>query len=429
MAAVNANTIEKDVLQAVDLLNQAVARDPGFFLAHCLLAYANDRLYFVSIDRTPARLAKAQTALDAAARLQPDAGETHLARAFHLYWGSLDYAGALAELEAARRTLPNEARTYELTGFIVRRQGKHEESIRYLERALELDPRNFLTLVQIGLGYQIVRRYESAAATFDRAVSIYPDSFDAQTARAGLDILWKADLRAAQRQLDDLRRKDPVAFKERGQEMLTSPSRSGTLPARKKALAMLGDKPTRNNQLVFNKHANAGIVARLAQNDEKARAAYGAAREEQEKTVQAQPNSGPALALLALYKAELGLKEEALRDGRRAMELLPLEKDAVNAVRLIGSLCHDRGATGGEGTCAGTSGAGSATAEWAALRGPEARPRLGPAARRSALRSHRRLARAEVEKDGFAEPLRRAEAANVIRMAGLYLVGAWLVVR
>ena len=128
MAAVNANTIEKDVLQAVDLLNEAVARDPAFFLAHCLLAYSNDRLYFVSIDRTPARLAKAQAALDAAARLQPDAGETHLARAYHFYWGLLDYAGALAELEAARRTLPNEARTYELTGYIVRRQGKHEES-------------------------------------------------------------------------------------------------------------------------------------------------------------------------------------------------------------------------------------------------------------------------------------------------------------
>ena len=193
MAGGNRTTIEKNLPQAIDLLNQAVARDPGFLLAHCLLAQAHDRIYFFGLDRTPARLAQAQAALDAAARLQPEAGETHLARAYHLYSGSLDYAGALAELEAARRTLPNEARIYELLGYILRRQGKFEESFRYLERALELDPRNFLTLTQIALSYQNMRRYREAAAMYDRAVSIYPDNLDAQFARAGLNISWKAD--------------------------------------------------------------------------------------------------------------------------------------------------------------------------------------------------------------------------------------------
>src|SRR5438067_2585480 len=144
----------KRILEAVDLLNQALARDPSFFQAQCQLALAHDQLYFlVGSDHTPARLAAAEAALQAAFRLRPDAGEAHLARAEHLYRAYLDYDGALAELEIARRTLPNDSRIFELAGYIARRQGKHEEGLHSLESALELDPRNWFLLQQIALSY------------------------------------------------------------------------------------------------------------------------------------------------------------------------------------------------------------------------------------------------------------------------------------
>lgn len=92
-------------------------RDPSFFDAYCQLAEAHEFLYAVlGSDHTPARLALAEGAKQAAARLRPDAGETHLARAQYLYYGQRDYDGALAELESARRTLPNDPRILELTG-------------------------------------------------------------------------------------------------------------------------------------------------------------------------------------------------------------------------------------------------------------------------------------------------------------------------
>jgi TolB-like protein/Tfp pilus assembly protein PilF len=335
MAGANFATNEKNLPQAIDLLKQATARDPDFFLAHCLLAYAHDRVYFFLIDRTPERLAQAQAALEAAARLRPEAGETHLAKAYHLYWGSLDYAGAMAELEIARRSLPNEARVYELPGYIARRQGKWEESLRYLARALELDPRNFLTLTQTAISYQRLRRDTEAAAIYDRALAIYPDNLDAQFNRAELDVDSKADTRAYRRVLDELRRKDPTAFKERAADAFSLAMWDRNVPAAEAALLALGDTPIRDNVLVYNAKANAAFLARMANNEEKARAAFAAAREEQEKTVQAQPNSGGALVVLGLYEAALGRKEEALRDGRRAMELLPVEKDALNGARVI----------------------------------------------------------------------------------------------
>ena len=148
-------TGEPDLRKAIELLDEAVKRDPSFFDAYCQLAYAHEYLYAVrGSDHTPARLALAEAAVQAATRLRPDAAETHLARAQYLYYGLRDYAGALAELEIARRALPNDPRLFELTGYILRRRGQQEEGLQNLQRAVELDPRNFYTLQQIALSYQ-----------------------------------------------------------------------------------------------------------------------------------------------------------------------------------------------------------------------------------------------------------------------------------
>src|SRR4029453_11562582 len=142
-------TQDQDRRKAIELLDEAVKRDPSFFDAYCQLAGAHEDLYAGKGDHTPARLALAEAALQAATRLRPDAAETHLARAQYLYNGLRDYAGALAELEIARRALPNDPRLFELTGYILRRRGQQEEGLQNMQRAVELDPRNVDTLQQI----------------------------------------------------------------------------------------------------------------------------------------------------------------------------------------------------------------------------------------------------------------------------------------
>src|SRR4029453_18000228 len=110
-------TADPDRRKAIELLDEAVKRDPSFFDAYCQLAYAHEQLYAVfGFDHTAGRLALAEAAVQAATRLRPDAGETHLARAQYLYSGLRDYAGALAELENVRRALPNDPRISFLTG-------------------------------------------------------------------------------------------------------------------------------------------------------------------------------------------------------------------------------------------------------------------------------------------------------------------------
>src|SRR5438128_1418555 len=124
----------QNLRSGIDLLNQALVRDPSFFAAQCQLAYAHDTFY-AGFDHTSQRLALAEAAVAAAFRLRPDAGEAHLARAQHLYSGYRDSDGALAELDIVRSTMPNAPQIFELTGYIARRRGAHDEGLRNLLRA------------------------------------------------------------------------------------------------------------------------------------------------------------------------------------------------------------------------------------------------------------------------------------------------------
>src|SRR5262245_23340409 len=196
---------EGNLFQAADLLNQAIAQDPKFFPAYCQLAYVHDQLYYLRVDRTATRLALAEAAIEAALRLRPDAGEAHLARAEHLYRGYLDYDGALAELETASQTLPNDARIFELKGYIDRRRpgGDQQEALRNLERAIELDPRNFLVLQQTALSYDSLGRYAEAESVLDRMLAIKPNDAETKAMRASMELDWKADTQPLHQLIDE----------------------------------------------------------------------------------------------------------------------------------------------------------------------------------------------------------------------------------
>jgi TolB-like protein/class 3 adenylate cyclase/Flp pilus assembly protein TadD len=324
-----------NLLEAADLLNRAVTRDPSFFKAYCQLAHTHDRLYFLGYDHTPARLALAEAAIQAAFRLRPDAGEAHLARAQNLYRGYLDYDAALAELEVAAQTLPNDAGVFELKGYIQRRQGKQEEAVRSLERAIELDPRNTFTLQQIALSYHHLRRFAEEKSVLDRALAIEPDDVDIKVARAFVDFHWKADTRLLHQILDSIRATNPAATQTIADGWLICALAERDAAAAQNAVIAAGENPPLIDEAVnFNRPFIEGLIARITKDDEKARAAFTAARAEQEKIVQAQPSYGPPLCVLGLIDAGLGRKEEALREGRRAVELLPVEKDAINGVAM-----------------------------------------------------------------------------------------------
>jgi TolB-like protein/DNA-binding winged helix-turn-helix (wHTH) protein/Tfp pilus assembly protein PilF len=330
----------ENLLRAADLLNQAVAHDPTFFQAYCQLARVHDELYHLHLDRTPERLALAESAIKAAFRLRPDAGEAHLARGEHLYRGLLDYDGALAELEMARQTLPNHARLFELKGYIERRRpnGNQQEALHNLEHAIDLDPRNFLVLQQTALSYSYLGRYADEEAVLDRMLAIQPDDLDTKVTRAFVQMYWKADTRPLHHLMDEIRAKGHGAIQSVAAGWLECALAERDPDAATEALAAMGENTLGNTIPRYAPRFVQGLIARMTKDDANARSAFTAARAEQEKMVRADPDDAGALCVLGVIDAALGRKEEALREGWRAVELLPVEKDSTSGTRVIGVL-------------------------------------------------------------------------------------------
>jgi len=297
-----------DLLKAADLLNQAVAHDPIFFQAYCQLARTHDQLYSFAYDRTPARLALAAAAIEEAFRLRPDSGEAHLARAENLFRGYRDYDGALAELETARQTLPNDSGLFEIKGYVERRQGRWEESTRDLKQAVELDPHNSSLLLGIGLGYAYLRRYADEAAMLDRALGIEPNDAGLKIARAEVECDWKANTRPVHQLIDEIRVKDPTAIQSVADSWLICALAERDPAAAVNALAALGENGFGSATVRYSPRFGEGLIARMTKDDAKARAAFTAARGDQEKLVRDRPDDAGALCVLGLIDAASGEK-------------------------------------------------------------------------------------------------------------------------
>jgi TolB-like protein/tRNA A-37 threonylcarbamoyl transferase component Bud32 len=336
LAATNSNSGKEDLLEAADLLNQALARDPSYFEAYCQLGGIHDLLYILGHDHSPRRLHLAEAAIDVALRLRPDAGETHLARAVNLYSGYLNYNEALTELELARKSLPNDSRVFELMGLIQNRRGKFEDALPELEHAMELDPRNVYRLVQIAQTYWFLRRYPEVRAVFDRALAIEPNNVQLRVFRANLEVAWKADTPALREIIASIRATNPGAVEQVADCWLRCALADRDVAAARAALLAAGERTLVDDHAVhFNHWFVEGIISRLERDEQKARAAFQAARAEQDMVVNAEPNYAPPLCVLGVIDAALGKKQEALSECRRAVELLPVQTDAFNGPIMI----------------------------------------------------------------------------------------------
>ena len=326
---------KEDLLNAVQLLEQAVARDPSFFDAYSQLAGAHDRIYFRGFDHTAARLKLSEIAIQSVRSLRPDSGETHLALAQHLYWAYGDYDRAREQLAAAGRTLPNESRIPLMTGYIDRRQGRWAKSLEEMKQALELDPRNFSILQQISLTYQGLRHYEETAATLDRALAIAPKDIPSRVRRAWVDLQWRSDSKPLHTAIETILAEDPNVAPVLADQWLDLALHERDPAAAERALAAMPSSGCYDENIPFPNGWCKGLAARLRGDEPAARAAFTKAREELEQIVRNQPDYAAALCALGVVDAALGNKKEAIREGQRAVELMPVSKSALEGPMLI----------------------------------------------------------------------------------------------
>jgi TolB-like protein len=325
--------------EAVRLLELAVAQDSKFLLAYSRLVFVHQGLYFNGYDHTPQRLARATEAVEAALRLGPDRGESHLAAGLLYYYCYRDYDRARSELEIARRLLPNESVVFATLGWIDRRQGRWQDHLRNVNRALELDPRNVFILHQVAGTYQVLRRYDDLMATFDRALAVTPNDAVARVARGLAELDSNATVGLGQLAVQQVlanNSADGVKIVDRWFNIALCARDADDA---KRALAsMLSEGITWGANVRTPRSFCEGLAARVFGDNEAAMNAFATAREEMETVLKKQPDYAEAISALGMIDAGLGRKEDAIKEGRRAVELLPVTKDVMTGSELLRNL-------------------------------------------------------------------------------------------
>lgn len=326
---------KEDLFQAVQLLDQAVARDPSFFDAYCQLAAAQDRIFFLGFDHSDARLKICETVIQSIQRLRPEAGETHLVLAQHYYYAYRDYDRARRELVLARLTLRNDSRIPLLAGYIDRRQGRWEKSLEEIKQALELNPRDFSVLQQIALTYEALGRYEDMASTLDRVLATSPKDVPSRVRRAMVDLEGRADPKAFHTAVDAILTEDPHASLCFVNPWLFLVLRAPDPAMVQRALFNMTECGCFDENVPFPSGWCEGQLAKFRGNEPAAQASFNSARNELRQTVQNQPNYAAALCALGVVDAVLGNKQDAIREGERAVELSPVSANAIEGATLI----------------------------------------------------------------------------------------------
>jgi TolB-like protein/Flp pilus assembly protein TadD len=328
-----------DSLKAEELFEQAIRLDPKFAAAFAGLSMVESWIYH-SFEPTAARREKARLNAAESLRLQPDFPEGHLALGSVYYYCDRDYERALAEFEIAKRDLPNEAQAYMAIGAIQRRQGKWTESTANLEKAAALDPKNASILVNLAYSYMALRNFEAADKTIDRAIAVAPQSLATVGLKAYLRAVWKGDFSEAETQFSAI---SPGV----DQNGLVTWMRSGMLIWQRKfpeALAVVqkfpGETLTTYNTAPEPKAFREGSIHFLEGDKARAQMEFEQARVVSEQLLRDAPEDPARHAQHGLILAALGRKEEAIAEGKRAVELLPESRDAFDGPRFTAALAQ-----------------------------------------------------------------------------------------
>src|SRR6478672_4208946 len=324
---------------ALRLLDDAIARDQHFALAHCLASRFHGELYWFGYDRTRRRLAQAKIEADTALRLQPDSSDVRLALAYYYYYGYRDYELARTELAIAQIASPNDAEIWDATAAVDRRQGRWDAALANFEKAKELDPRNTSVLWNVAETHACLGHYDEAARGFAKGTQANPDAHFFSIARAAIPLLTDGNLAP----LCAVLRAIPSDFDPGGG--VTNVALRVHLAARNYDEAERWLRKSRYERFndigvggagalldgyAFPRSWYEGLVARGRGDNESAQAAFARAQEIVEDDLVKAPDDAELIAMLGLVLGMRGLKEEAIAAGHRAVELLPISRDAFD---------------------------------------------------------------------------------------------------
>jgi TolB-like protein/Tfp pilus assembly protein PilF len=332
----NAHEDFEKLKQSEQLYERAIRLDPNFALAFA--RYSQLESWIVhTFERTPERREKARTLAERALQLQPDLPEAHLALGFSYYYGDDNYDAALEQFEIAQRGLPNESEGYLAIGAIQRRQGRWAESTANLEKATSLNPKDVWPAQNLVFNYQMLRNFDAANKTIDRALALNPTAFGPLEVKSKLAIAQKGDFSVAEKAFEVLKsipmtneQKLKMASGRADVFLLERKYREGLQEAER-----LPDHLLTSPEALWGKYYVIGFARKALGDEAGARAAFLRAKSAAEEQLKKSPDSADAHIHLAKVLASLGEKDAALSEAQRAVELRPESKDAFDGPQIM----------------------------------------------------------------------------------------------
>jgi len=333
-----------NILDAIEMYEKAVELDSNFALAYAMLSQAHAWIFWEKHDSSPERLAQAKQALDEALQLAPDLPEAHLSLGYNYYYISEDYDRALKEFSLVKKSQPNNSDLLAATGSAQVRKGKFEPALANLIQAADLDPGSLSKVHEVGRTYHFMRDYPEAERYYDRAISLRADWPRVYIDKAGLYLSWEGSSKKARKVLQEVAGKiDSVKLSaawincdlydgnyQKALDRLYEPAKLADIYGR-----------THKPDYFLNKAQIHGFLEQLPL----ARACYDSARSILERWVPAsledvQPRHRSYFSYLGIAYAGLGRKKEAIREGRKTVELLPRSKDAFGGPEWVQNLAQ-----------------------------------------------------------------------------------------
>jgi serine/threonine-protein kinase len=334
----NRGYAEEDLRIALEMQEKAVALDSTFALAYARMSALHSWFYWSYIDHTTERLEKAKAAVDRALALAPDLPEARLALGLYYYWGSRSYERALAEFDTVTERLPSYADTYGFVAAVFRRQGRWQEALANYKTSAELDPQSGIKAFELGITHAPVRRFREFDEWIQRAIALSPDISYSYKIRSDIHLAWHGNTESARRILNEASALLPVGALDlawsdihiiegeydRALERIT-------LPAVLRSLD-LGD--------TADYYSQRAIVHHLRLDSVLTRVYCDSALPFTERRATTAPDDPFVHSSLGRTYALLGRTDEAIREGRKAVEQLPVEKDAFTGVQMVEELAE-----------------------------------------------------------------------------------------